>query len=131
MFLLLFVAVILPYRMAFYEDDPSVGWVSVWLIINVFFVVDLIITFFTTYTDSDNQEVTSHKRIAIRYLKGWFIVDIISCLPFDVMISGQSSFNILPRILRVSRIYKLIRLLRILKILKLVKSEKKLSANFE
>ena len=91
----------------------------------------MIITFFTTYTDSDNQEVTSHKRIAIRYLKGWFIVDIISCLPFDVMISGQSSFNILPRILRVSRIYKLIRLLRILKILKLVKSEKKLSANFE
>ena len=51
MILLLFVAVILPYRMAFYEDDPNVGWVSVWLIINVFFLGDIIITFLTTYTN--------------------------------------------------------------------------------
>ena len=88
MLLLIFVAIILPYRMAFYQDDPNVGWVSVWLIINVFFVVDLIITFLTTYTNSNNLEVTSHKKIAIRYLKGWFLIDLISCLPFEIIISG-------------------------------------------
>ena len=88
MLLLLFVAVILPYRMAFYEYDPNVGWVSVWLIINVFFLGDIIITFLTTYTNSNNLEVTSHKKIAIRYLKGWFIIDLISCIPFDILIEG-------------------------------------------
>ena len=119
MFVLCFVAIILPYRMALYDDDPNIGWLVTWLVIDVLFFIDLILTFFTTYTDSTNNEVTSHKKIAIRYLKGWFIIDLISCLPFDIMIPGHSSFNILTRIMRTSRMYKLLRLLRILKVIKM------------
>jgi hypothetical protein len=117
MIILVFVAIILPYRMAFYDSDPSPAWMSSWLIINVVFLVDIILTFCTTYTDSfTNVEVFDHKRIAIRYLKGWFAIDLISCLPFDIMIEGQSSFNTIARISRTSRLYKMIRLLRLLKI---------------
>ena len=63
-----------------------------------------------------NVEVFDHKRIAIRYLKGWFVIDLISCIPFDIIIEGQSSFNTIARISRTSRLYKMIRLLRLLKI---------------
>jgi len=89
MIILLFVALILPYRMAFYDNDPSIGWMLIWNIINVIFFVDIILTFCTTYThELTNIEVVNHKNIALKYLKGWFIIDLLSCLPFDIMIEG-------------------------------------------
>ena len=121
MSVLFFTAIILPYRMALYDDDPDLGWLVTWLIINGLFFTDLILTFCTIYTDSTNNEVTSHKKIAIRYLKGWFIIDLLSCLPFDLMVPGQANFNILTRIMRTSRMYKLLRLLRLLKVLNIAK----------
>ena len=117
MIILVFVAIILPYRMAFYDSDPSPAWMSIWLIIDVVFLVDIILTFCTTFTDSfTNVEVFDHKRIALKYLKSWFVIDLISCIPFDIIIEGQSSFNTIARISRTSRLYKMIRLLRLLKI---------------
>ena len=125
MIILLFVAVILPYRMAFYDNDSSLSWMSIWLIIDVLFFIDMILTFCTTYThELTNVEVFDHKKIALKYLKSWFIIDLLSCLPFDIMIEGKSSFNILARITRTSRLYKMIRLLRLLKILQIAKKNK-------
>ena len=122
MIILLFVAVILPYRMAFYDNDPSKSWMSIWLIIDVLFFIDMILTFCTTYThELTNVEVFDHKKIALKYLKSWFIIDLLSCLPFDLMVPGQANFNILTRIIRTSRMYKLHRLLRLLKVLNIAK----------
>ena len=132
MLVLVFVSIILPYRMAFYDNENSVAWTCVWLFIDVYFLIDVILTFFTTFTDAEtNVEVANHKRIAIKYLKGWFFIDILSIIPFDIIIDGNSSYNILARILRTSRLYKLLRLLRLMKIIKLAKNDKKVTANHE
>ena len=85
-----FISIVLPYRLAFYDEDPSIAWMTTWLIIDFLFLVDLILTFMTTFTDHfTNVEVTNHKRIAIKYLKGWFFVDFLSILPFEIIFDGK------------------------------------------
>lgn len=34
------------------------------------------------------QIVTDHKQIALRYLKGWFVVDLLATFPVDYIVRG-------------------------------------------
>lgn len=52
----------------------------------IIFTLDIIATFMTTIS-VDGQEVTDRKFIAIKYLRSWFIVDLITAVPFDLLIS--------------------------------------------
>lgn len=84
MLLLTIVTFVTPYKMAFTDDD-SIGFdISRW-VIDGFFTFDIFLNFITTYTHPyDKTEITSPKLIAINYLKGWFIVDLISVLPLHL-----------------------------------------------
>jgi len=51
--------------------------------------VDIIINFRTTFVNS-NDEVVSHPgKIAVHYLKGWFIIDLVAAIPFDLLLVGS------------------------------------------
>lgn len=40
----------------------------------------------TTYVNA-NDEVVSHPvRIAVHYFKGWFLIDMVAAIPFDLLI---------------------------------------------
>ncbi|MBL8032715.1 MAG: ion transporter [Leptospiraceae bacterium] len=82
----LFAALEVPLHLAL--KYPAPDWVK---IINLFypviFSIDIIVTFFTSIT-VDGEEVTSKKKIAIKYLRSWFIVDLIAATPFDLIFSG-------------------------------------------
>lgn len=40
----------------------------------------------TTYVNT-NDEVVSHPvRIAVHYFKGWFLIDMVAAIPFDLLI---------------------------------------------
>jgi hypothetical protein len=98
------------------------------------FLIDIIITFFTSYTDGDNVEVTQHKRIMKNYIKFWFWIDLLSIIPFDYLFSGDSSsalnINALFRFAKFSKLYKIIRLTRLAKVFKLLKKNKALISRF-
>ncbi|KDO49856.1 hypothetical protein CISIN_1g0101681mg, partial [Citrus sinensis] len=50
------------------------------------FLVDIIMQFFLAYRDSQTYcLVYKLTRIALRYLKSSFIIDLLSCLPWDVI----------------------------------------------
>lgn len=87
MLLLLFVSIVVPVRLAFDNDDP-VEWIIIYALVDLVFFIDIIITFFTSYTDPiTNMEVTDHKKIATNYVKGgWLIFDILSIIPLDYII---------------------------------------------
>jgi len=80
-------------------------------------MVDLILNFFTAYFDDKNHfYVFIHRRIISNYLSTWFTVDLLSSLPFDLMLHGLvSSSNV-----SVIRVLKTIRLLRVIKVIKLL-----------
>lgn len=56
------------------------------LIVDIMFIVDIIINFRTTYVN-DNDEVVSHPgKIAVHYFRGWFIIDVVAAIPFDLLL---------------------------------------------
>lgn len=57
---------------------------------NIFFILDLIISFFYAFHDKDFKLIDDYREISKRYLKGWFLVDLMSCLPLDFIFSFAS-----------------------------------------
>ena len=56
--------------------------------IEIVFFWNMVLHFFTAFIDkASNEEVTSHRRICMHYLKGSFVLDLIAVLPFDKMLS--------------------------------------------
>jgi hypothetical protein len=50
------------------------------------FILDMIFNFRTTISDFiTGDEVTDSKKIAINYLKGRFILDLIAAIPFEMI----------------------------------------------
>lgn len=50
------------------------------------FMVDIVINFRTTYVNH-NDEVVSHPgKIALHYLRGWFLIDVVAAIPFDLLL---------------------------------------------
>ncbi|XP_058198580.1 potassium channel KAT3-like [Rhododendron vialii] len=57
-------------------------------IVNFFFAIDIVLTFFVAYLDNQTYLlVHDRKKIAIRYVSTWFLLDTLSTLPFQPLIS--------------------------------------------
>lgn len=95
-------------------------------IIDFMFLLDIIIIFNTAYYTDDYDLIDSRKEIACNYLNGWFSIDFIAIIPFDVILEA-GNFNVkIMRVARVGRLYKLVKLTRLLRILKIVKDKNRL-----
>ena len=103
------------------------GWLTADFLIDATFMTDMVLTFLTGFRDKSmvGGLVTSKKSIAKRYLKGWFIVDLFSTFPFQIIEliytsqRNSSSLNKLLRLLRLPRIYRLIRLFKCMRLMKM------------
>jgi CRP-like cAMP-binding protein len=119
-FLLLWSATVTPYTLSFMDEDTSLFWEVLEGLINILFACDLIISFFSAYYDSDNKLIVDKRRIALNYLRGWFLIDFISCFPsqlLDLQDGGSSNmrYNSFARLIRLPRLYRLLRIFRIFK----------------
>lgn len=69
------------------EEDPIV---IIDLLVDVMFIIDILINFRTTYVNG-NDEVVSHPgKVAVHYLRGWFIIDLVAAIPFDLLLVGSN-----------------------------------------
>lgn len=81
--LLLYVAAAVPLRISFNVE------VEIWsfaffveLVVDLFFVADVVLNFRTAFYDENGFRESRPKYIARHYLKSWFAIDMLSCLPF-------------------------------------------------
>ncbi|XP_055513078.1 potassium voltage-gated channel subfamily H member 6a [Leucoraja erinacea] len=123
--LVIYTAIFTPYSAAFLLNDQEEEkrWVCgyscnplaiVDLIVDIMFIIDIIINFRTTYVN-ENDEVVSHAaKIAIHYFKGWFLIDIVAAIPFDLLIfrSGSDETTTLIGLLKTARLLRLMRVAR-------------------
>ena len=91
---LVYVAVVVPFRVCF-NVQPAL-WSGVWwweLIIDIYFIVDVILNFFFAYEDPEEygKIVVDRGRIRKKYLTGWFTFDFISILPLSYYQQLQSA----------------------------------------
>ena len=72
--------------------------------------------------ESHGDVILDAKVIAVRYLKGWFVVDFFSSLPIDyIFLTYEGSSYTAGRAIRILRLAKLLQLLRLLRISRLVR----------
>lgn len=100
--LVIYTAIFTPYSAAFLLNDleeerrRECGYSCsplnvVDLIVDIMFIVDILINFRTTYVNT-NEEVVSHPaKIAVHYFKGWFFIDMVAAIPFDLLIFEAGS----------------------------------------
>ena len=100
--LVIYTAIVTPYSAAFLLNDPDSDHMNPYStdpmriidqIVDVMFIIDILINFRTTYVNK-NDEVVSHPgKIAVHYFKGWFLIDVVAAIPFDVLlvISGSET----------------------------------------
>jgi len=130
--IILYVALVVPYRMAFDSKDTT-GW-KVWsTMVDVSFGMDIVFTFFSAYSEPETgMPVYDKKEIAKQYLKGWFWIDTFSILPIESFFnkifkfsskSSGSGINVLAKFPRIARIYSLVRFIRLTKLMRLMKKK--------
>mmetsp|Transcript_34736 Transcript_34736/g.79659 ORF Transcript_34736/g.79659 Transcript_34736/m.79659 type:complete len:805 (+) Transcript_34736:53-2467(+) len=120
-----FVAVFTPMEVSLME----VRYDAVFIVnrfVDVVFMIDMALNFFTAfpvYTRFGRTLEFRRKKIARNYLTGWFIVDFLSILPFDIYsLAIQDSRG--STLLSGIKLVKVVRLLRLLKLLRVLKSSR-------
>ena len=89
----LFVAGELPVRLAFLKTDDSCGYYVLDRVLDAFFMLDVVINFVSGYQNADGQLVVEPRQVAIRYLRSWFILDLVATIPLDVRRAHQQPSN--------------------------------------
>ena len=129
--LIFYSVLMIPYTIGFNVDPPEAMLLFNWLV-DCTFAVDMLFNFFTGFHVEGGSLVTNKCVIAIRYLKGWFVIDLFSTLPIDTIAtaimtaSGKdgSSGGQLDQQLRALKLIRGLRLLRLLKLARLFKLKK-------
>jgi hypothetical protein len=97
--LLVFVCIMIPLRLSLNLDnhppdkngfkDPYMFtlWEKFFYACDLLFLCDLIAQFFMTYIKEADSEVEEDNRcqIAKGYLKSWFFIDLVSIIPFNMV----------------------------------------------
>ena len=58
------------------------------LMVDVMFIIDILINFRTTYVNKNDEVVSNPGKIAVHYFKGWFLIDAVAAIPFDLLLFG-------------------------------------------
>lgn len=121
--LIIYVSIVLPFRVCFMEDDSEFQNLDYFT--DSCFYLDMIVNFFSVYYDANDDLIVSHKKIVMKYLTGWFILDFIAIFPFDAIIL-DSKYNSLIRVARLPKLYRLVRITKLIRMLKIFKEKKKI-----
>lgn len=58
---------------------------------DITFIIDIAINFRTTYVNKNDEVVSAPSKIALHYFRGWFLIDLVAAIPFDLLIAGSSA----------------------------------------
>uniref|UniRef100_A0A3Q2YWH0 Voltage-gated inwardly rectifying potassium channel KCNH2 n=1 Tax=Hippocampus comes TaxID=109280 RepID=A0A3Q2YWH0_HIPCM len=122
--LVIYTAIFTPYSATFLLSDQEEAAMQtcgyscsplnvVDLIVDIMFIVDIVINFRTTYVNSNDEVVSQSARIAVHYFKGWFLIDMVAAIPFDLLIyrSGEETTTLIG-LLKTARLLRLVRVAR-------------------
>ncbi|XWS54882.1 hypothetical protein CRYUN_Cryun10bG0127700 [Craigia yunnanensis] len=100
-----------PFEVAFFSSSPPRKLYIADNIVDLFFAVDIVLTFFVAYIDSRTQLlVRDSKKIAVRYISTWFLMDVASTIPIEALgflFTGKSKVSISYSFLGLLRFWRL------------------------
>lgn len=122
---LLTTCIFTPLNIAFQWHDHGSTSVILNYTIDVFYFLDILVIFNSAYYKNDVDLIEDRNQIVCNYFKGWFVLDLVSIIPFD-LINNKSEFNKLARFARAGRLYKLVKLTKLIRILKVMREQNKI-----
>ncbi|KAG7304428.1 Potassium voltage-gated channel sub H member 6-variant 2 [Plutella xylostella] len=122
--LVIYTAIFTPYVAAFQLNEPDFDKrskkfgedpiVVIDMIVDVTFIVDILINFRTTYVNVADEVESDPAKIAMHYLRGWFLIDLVAAIPFDLLLFGTDTdeTTTLIGLLKTARLLRLVRVAR-------------------
>ncbi|KAJ2946421.1 hypothetical protein O0L34_g12461 [Tuta absoluta] len=122
--LVIYTAIFTPYVAAFQLNEPDFDKrsknfgedpiVVIDMIVDVTFIIDILINFRTTYVNVADEVESDPAKIAMHYLRGWFVIDLVAAIPFDLLLFGTDTdeTTTLIGLLKTARLLRLVRVAR-------------------
>ncbi|XP_076008320.1 voltage-gated delayed rectifier potassium channel KCNH4 isoform X2 [Genypterus blacodes] len=111
-----YVAVTVPYNVCFtpYDDSETASRSTIVsdIAVEIFFILDIILNFRTTFVSQSGQVVYESRSICLHYATTWFFVDLVAALPFDLLYAFNITVTSLVHLLKTVRLLRLLRLLQ-------------------
>ena len=91
-------------------------------VVDGLFLLDIVINFFVPYRahrNSGGLMISDNRRMAMHYLRGWFVLDLSTSIPFDlvaeIVIAADASSDADVREFRIFKMFRLLKLMRIIR----------------
>ncbi|XP_074836400.1 voltage-gated inwardly rectifying potassium channel KCNH3 isoform X2 [Carettochelys insculpta] len=81
------------------------------LCVEILFILDILLNFRTTFVSQSGQVVFDPPAISRHYLTGWFLLDLVAALPFDLLYAFKVNVYFGAHLLKTVRLLRLLRLL--------------------
>jgi hyperpolarization activated cyclic nucleotide-gated potassium channel 1 len=123
--LLIYTATLMPYRIAFEEQIFFDGFTIFEITMDFLFFIDVILNLFSSFPKANGDIETRLSKIAIPYLRTWFIMDLLGSFPFSFVqyltwgaTEGDQTgrANSFARVARLPRLYKIFNIFRLGKV---------------
>ncbi|XP_019902605.1 potassium voltage-gated channel subfamily H member 1a isoform X1 [Esox lucius] len=108
-----YTAIMVPYNVSFKTKQNNVTWLVVDSIVDVIFLVDIVLNFHTTFVGPAGEVISDPKLIRMNYLKTWFVIDLLSCLPYDVINAFENVDEGISSLFSSLKVVRLLRLGRV------------------
>ena len=116
MIFIIYTCIEIPFTLGFDVEFEAESFVAIFgFFIDIALMVDVGVTFRTAIYDKYDPLylIVDSKEIARNYIKGWFLVEFLTSIPLDFILTGLGFI----RLIRTVKIVKLIKLLRALRVL--------------
>nr|XP_022912566.1 potassium voltage-gated channel protein eag isoform X3 [Onthophagus taurus] len=111
-----YTAIMVPYNVAFKnKTSEDVSLLVVDSIVDVIFFIDIVLNFHTTFVGPGGEVVSDPKVIRMNYLRSWFIIDLLSCLPYDVFNAFDHDEDGIGSLFSALKVVRLLRLGRVVR----------------
>ena len=111
------------YQLAFGSEEHPVEAFEIDMFVMVLFFLDMIIQCNLAYADQYTGSLITNRDMIFRnYFYGWFLIDLASTIPWDLLGAGSGGGGS-TRLIRLLRLAKLLRLLRKRGLAKLILQE--------
>ena len=79
-----------PIFLAFHDPNAIGWWNQFNMTLDIIFAIDIIIVFLSSFYDDEFHLIDELRPIAVNYIRGWFIIDFVAIIPFDIILSGSA-----------------------------------------
>ncbi|KAM4543008.1 voltage-gated delayed rectifier potassium channel KCNH5 [Odontesthes bonariensis] len=108
-----YTAIMVPYNVSFKTKQNNIVWLVLDSVVDVIFLVDIVLNFHTTFVGPGGEVISDPKLIRMNYLKTWFVIDLLSCLPYDIINAFENVDEGISSLFSSLKVVRLLRLGRV------------------